>query len=204
MQGRLAVLMLVGVQGAALAQAEPLVRKTGETGAQLERRVEEQKQGQGLEELRREYEELRKRAAIPAQQMPPLEPKNVGAPIWFYNPRPLTAKEIAVIDPVVRSALKEPKSARFRWLDYNGYGYYCGEINARNSDGGSAGPQLFTVKVKLNPSGFIVGAIYPDIITPSGSGDLLYSALSDTCLISTRSGPANGSLKWDIPMKARS
>jgi hypothetical protein len=52
----------------------------------------------------------------------------------------------AAVMGAVKSRLKDPESARFRWLPrVPGKSVYCGLVNARNSFGGYTGPIVFAV-----------------------------------------------------------
>lgn len=70
-------------------------------------------------------------------------------------PRPLTDVEKALISEHVGSSLKDPASASYTYLNYNGSNYYCGKVNAKNSYGGYVGKEFFLVRLS-NQAGKLV------------------------------------------------
>ena len=72
----------------------------------------------------------------------------------------LTNTEKAIVEKSVKAGLKDPDSARFKWLpiaDGQAKGnsdVYCGVVNSRNSFGGYAGDapySVFLVRAKESP-----------------------------------------------------
>ena len=62
--------------------------------------------------------------------------------------RGLSKNEKAVIMASVKSVLKDPDSAKFKWMKLHGSGsseIYCGLVNAKNSYGGYTGYSIFSV-----------------------------------------------------------
>lgn len=59
--------------------------------------------------------------------------------------QPITDAEKAAIRAGVSRQLKDPESARFRWLPNKAGDNYCGYVNARNSYGGYTGFAPFMV-----------------------------------------------------------
>lgn len=105
----------------------------------------------------------------------------------LYDPRDLSDPEKQIVRAAVEDVLKDAETARFRWLPFNGYSSYCGEVNAKNSYGGYAGYSKYMVNVDLDSSGKIVSATKPMVLSPD-TGDGITTAIVDVCMISTR-GP---------------
>lgn len=83
----------------------------------------------------------------------------IGALTGEVAARDLTAAERAVVEMDIKKQLKDPDSARFKWLPYieQPNGHYCGLVNAKNSYGGYTGDQPFYVMLVM-PEGPIFAA----------------------------------------------
>ncbi len=51
----------------------------------------------------------------------------------------------AAIEVAVRAGLKDPESARFKWIKVSDSRFYCGFVNAKNALGGYVGFEPFYV-----------------------------------------------------------
>lgn len=82
-----------------------------------------------------------------------------------YKTRELTKAEKATIARVIKQGLKDPDSAKFRWVPYRypekGAGSYCGYVNAKNSYGGYTGFEQFHVLLVPEKGG--IEAVMPVI-----------------------------------------
>jgi hypothetical protein len=68
----------------------------------------------------------------------------------------ITAAEKAAIATAVANELRDPESARFRWLpNMSINGRYCGLVNGKNGFGGYVGFVPFQLRVVHSPSGSI-------------------------------------------------
>lgn len=69
-------------------------------------------------------------------------------------PRQITEADKAAIRETIKRQLKDPESARFRWVAYTGLDeLYCGFVNAKNSYGGYVGFKPFAVMLATNNMG---------------------------------------------------
>lgn len=74
--------------------------------------------------------------------------------------RAITAEDKIAVADAVRAKLKDPDSARFRWLPSASGLTYCGFVNSKNSFGGYTGFQPFTTvlaEIDGKPSVTVIG-----------------------------------------------
>jgi hypothetical protein len=91
---------------------------------------------------------------------------------------PITDAERAAIRVEVRKQLKDPDSARFRWLPSKAGDDYCGFVNARNSYGGYAGHTPFMVMLATGSKGPV--AIFIGMGT-ANPGSVASMVIAQTC-----------------------
>lgn len=108
--------------------------------------------------------------ATPSTSIPnPPTPAPYEGPPWLRYEA--STEEIGRAELIVRGALKDPESARFRSFQKVSRGmgddYICGEVNAKNSYGGYTGHSAFTVssagKVKFATKDDIDGLLVMSI-----------------------------------------
>jgi hypothetical protein len=88
----------------------------------------------------------------------------MAIPAQAETSRALTDQEKAVIEQAVRDNLKDPESARFKWLKTADAGEYCGAVNAKNAKnemGGYGGFKSFLIPVRRDGSGQIIETVEP-------------------------------------------
>lgn len=75
--------------------------------------------------------------------------------------RDLNTSEKSVISRAVSNSLKDPDSAKFKWLPLvtaRASAAYCGLVNGKNSYGGYAGYNHYVVRVTFSPTHEIADA----------------------------------------------
>lgn len=74
--------------------------------------------------------------------------------------RELSSKEKTKIETDVKSELKDPNSAVFKWLPFiEGKHGYCGYVNAKNMFGGYTGNKLFHIMFMSREGKIITGPV---------------------------------------------
>ena len=98
----------------------------------------------------------------------------------------LDDREKKVVTKAFFEALKDPDSAKIRWMPFNGNKYYCGQVNATNSYGGYTGYKYFNIDVDVDTGGRITATkgqmrIVDADKMPAAAQEIVKKMITDEC-----------------------